>query len=158
MGWYWYDIAIFHILRTLEIIFPLCSLKCFVFYPRNGMPKLLLILVPTQLFPKFYIYVISYQESTLYLLFTSTSFSRLRVICVNCRKLESKMDEEKNLNTYKSYYQGRTTINILAYIFIFFPLFLWACMYVNVYVCFKIAFNFFKQNSHCYICFITLFF
>lgn len=36
--------------------------------------------------------------------------------------------------SYKSYYQGRT-VNILAYIFIFFPLFLCACMYVNVYMC-----------------------
>lgn len=70
------------------------------------------------------------------------------------------MYEEKNQNTYKSYYEGRSTANILVYIFIRFlsPA---VCVYVweRAYVLFKIAFNFLKTIRVIPVyCFITLFF
>lgn len=94
------------------------------------------------------VYVISYQMSTLYFLFTSTSFSRLRAVCIICRKLENKMYEERikvlqMLLPRENHCCGWCNF-CLFYVYV--CAYLCVCMNIYIYLL-KLCLIFLKQNK-----------
>lgn len=119
------------------------------FFPSKGLLNCFWSLSPASFFlNSVNIYVISYQMSTLYFLFTSTSFSRLRAVCIICRKLENKMYEERikvlqMLLPRENHCCGWCNF-CLFYVYVC----AYLCVYMNIYIyLLKCCLIFLKQNK-----------